>query len=213
MISMKKYLLALILMLSLSFAILISGDAGKQFAVDKAASLCGQANVSAVFICNGNVVRAVYSVSSAGSTFYKPDGEVINCPDVPAPQMGAECLQMMMPNYCPQQENCGASNATSYFPPNNLNQSVVTNQTGPSPVQNQTAGENQTVPQNQTAAENQTPSNTPGNGSATTQPEVPNEVKTGTENPLGYMLPVLVLLGIVALVVLFLLFKNSIQHD
>ena len=56
-------LLSILLFTSLGFAIIIStGDEGAGFATDTAIKMCNQENISSVFICTGNVVKAVSSV-------------------------------------------------------------------------------------------------------------------------------------------------------
>ncbi|VVC02908.1 Uncharacterised protein [Candidatus Bilamarchaeum dharawalense] len=207
MMCMYKHTILLVLMLSLSSAaIWESGDAGKAFAKNTATAMCNEPDVAAVYICNGNVVRVVSSLLGAGSTFYKPDGRVVKCPVVAPTAMGAECLQMMTPNYCPQEEKCGDSNVTDIFP-----------------------GQNDTQPEEPVVTPSEPPETKPPEDTGPKPPEnnviqpaddLPEEVppgttviKTGTENPIGFLLPVVLLLGVAAVIILFLLFKNSIQHD
>jgi len=98
----------IILLSSTAFAAIVtSGDAGESWAQETAAEKCRGENVEAVFICLGNVVKVVSTVPGAGSTFYEPDGNVAECPVVSASEMGAECVQMTMPNYCPTEVVCG----------------------------------------------------------------------------------------------------------
>lgn len=206
-----KYLLALILLLSLSFAAIVqSGDAGKQFANDTATAKCGGPNVAAVYICNGNVVRVVSSLPGAGSTFYKPDGKVVTCPVVAPTMMGAECVQLMLPNFCPQTEVCGESNVTTIFPGNNNQTPVVP----PEPEKNETneSAQNQTSGGQNETVDNETSNNVPPDNGNEVPPTTP-VVKTGTENPFDFLLPVVVLLGVAAVIILFLMFKNSVHHD
>lgn len=205
---MIKYVFLLVLVLSLSFAVVVeSGDAGKEFAKNTTIKMCSEPDTAAVYLCNGNVVRVVSSTPGAGSTFYKPDGRVVKCPEVAAPAMGAECLQLMMPNYCPQKEECGESNVTTVFPGNDLEPPVV------EPEPENDTGDVVTPPE---------PPPTPPVTPPVVEPvtPVPNDngasitvIKTGTENPLNFLLPVVLLLGVAAIIILFMLFKNSIHHD
>ena len=100
----------MLLMLSLGFAAIIeSGDNGEQFAKDTIQEQCQAENIRAVYHCNGNIVKAVSSVPGAGSTFYKPDGAVVVCPVAAPTDMGAVCIQMLHPNFCPSEAECGSS--------------------------------------------------------------------------------------------------------
>lgn len=107
---MKAYLLFMVLLVvssSVSAAILTSGDAGEEWAINISAEKCSEQRVDSVYICLGNVVKVVSTETGAGSTFYKPDGKIVSCPIVAAPQLGAECIQLTMPNYCPGVSVCG----------------------------------------------------------------------------------------------------------
>ncbi|MFH1521010.1 MAG: hypothetical protein ABID61_05170 [Candidatus Micrarchaeota archaeon] len=206
---MRKYVFLLVLMLTISFAaIWESGDGGKEFAKNTIEKMCIEPDTAAVYSCNGNVIRVVSSTSGAGSTFYKPDGRIVNCPEVSAPAMGAECLQMMMPNYCPQQEQCGESNATIVFPGNDLETPVVE----PEPVEPE---ENNTVVQPPVEPPVTPPPTPPVIEPPPVEPTVnPTPIiKTGTENPMNFVLPIVLLLGVAAIIILFMLFRNSIHHD
>lgn len=102
--------LALLALVSLSFpAIVTSGDAGESWAQEFASGKCGEGGYAAVYICLGNVVKAVSEVPGAGSTFYKPDGSAVDCPVVAPTEMGAACVQLTMPNYCPGETVCGTA--------------------------------------------------------------------------------------------------------
>ena len=212
---MEKYVFLLFLMVAVSSAaILQSGDGGVQFAKDTSAEKCTEPNVEAVYICNGNVVRVVSSLLGGGSTFYKPDGRVVECPVVAPTNMGAECMQMMVPNYCPDEEVCGASDATEIFPGQNGtvtpaedeiqeetdNETPVPDETDEVPVVDN--GEETNVDDEESNADNEDD-----------QTYETTVVNTGTENPLGFLLPVVLFLGVAAIIILFLLFKNSIHHD
>ncbi len=125
---MRKLFLAALMVFCLAamcHAEVQSGDNGAGFAANVSLVQCGQGNVSAVYICSGNVVEAVSSVAGAGSTFYRPDGMVINCPVVALSQRSAECAQLSVPNICGNKSVCKAQ------------QTPVTNtsQAAPRPVQ------------------------------------------------------------------------------
>ncbi|MFH0738204.1 MAG: hypothetical protein V1827_06175 [Candidatus Micrarchaeota archaeon] len=207
--------LSLFFMLSLGFAAVIeSGDAGEQFVNDTSEAKCKEQNVQAVYQCLGNVVRVVSSVPGEGSTFYKPEGKVIGCPVVAPTDMGAECLQMMTPNYCPVQAECGVSPAPEIFPgqndtpeqtgdvdayivPGEAASDNLTEETGPKPPQPEPY-----IPKkrNSTTASNEIDmSGTTSSGNL--------------DSALGYVVYVLIILGIGTLGLLFMLFKNSLAED
>jgi hypothetical protein len=203
--------LSLLLMLAASFAYVIeSGDSGKQFAEETAAEKCAEPEVQAVYKCFGNVVRVVSTVPGEGSTFYKPDGKVVRCPVVSPSEMGAECLQMMKPNYCPEQEVCGESPAPEVFPGQNdtpeqvgdLDYYIVEGQAA-SDEKNDTVEvqEPQQVKKKEPLAlkENEL--------------EAPVAAKNNVDWPLGYLAVVVLLLGVGAVGVLFMLFKNSLAEE
>ncbi len=109
-------ILAIVLMFfSVSNAtILTSGDGGEEWAENLSEEKCREEGVSSVYICNGNVVKVIHSAESEGSTFYKPEGKVIDCPLVPPSEMGAECIQMTMPNFCPSDSICGETDEQTF---------------------------------------------------------------------------------------------------
>lgn len=205
----------LLFMLSLSYAgIIESGDGGAGFAASTSAEKCQGADVQAVYTCIGNVVRVVSSVPGEGSTFYKPDGKVVECPVVAPSEMGAECLQLMTPNYCPTEAKCGTSKQ-SEFP----GQSTAPEQTGDAGyyvIPGQAASDaNKT---NESIAPTPAPQPKPQKtGSAAAKPsqlEVPATSGTnGIDGALGYMVYVVAFLGIVSVGVLFMLFKNSLAEE
>jgi len=212
-----KYLsLLLLFVLPASFAVIIvqSGDEGAAFVNETAAKMCQGPDTQAVYKCSGNVVRVVSSLSGGGSTFYKPNGKVVVCPIVPPPQMGAECLQMMTPNYCPIQAECGASPAPEVFP----GQNGTPEQTGDQDayiVPGEAASENFTndtapppkpepyVPKKKTTAMN----------NSGLDAEAPVKSSGDLDSPFGYLFFVILMLGVSAVGVLFMLFKNSISED
>ena len=100
----------LLILATLSHALIIeSGDGGAAFATDTSVKKCREANVAGVYVCSGNVVKAVSAVPGEGSTFYKPDGRVITCPPVAPSDMGAECVQLLSPHLCPNESVCAAA--------------------------------------------------------------------------------------------------------
>lgn len=103
----KILLFAILLVGMVSAAIIESGDAGERFAAEKADEMCKEPGVESVHICLGNTVRVVWSDESRGVTFYEPEGNIRDCPPVAPAQMGAECMQLMHPNYCPEESVCG----------------------------------------------------------------------------------------------------------
>jgi len=206
--------LTVLLMLSVSYAAIVeSGDNGKEFAAAAIAAKCNSSHVQAVYACIGNVVRVVSSVSGEGSTFYKPDGRVVECPVVSPGEMGAECIQLMTPNFCSAKEACGQSPAPETFP----GQNGSPEQTGNGSyyiVEGQAAGD--------AAKKNVT------NTSASLAPKLPNvtlppdsanleiPAVNGSNNidkVLGYIVYIVAFLGIASVGVLFLLFKNSVAEN
>lgn len=190
----ERSIIIFLIMLNVSFAVIIeSGDAGEEFALNMAELKC-QEDAEAVYLCLGNVVK---TVSSNGSTFYKPDGKVVYCPDVSPSEMGAECLQMMVPNYCPEESQCGVSEPETF--PGGANESAS----------------------NATVAELE-----PTQPEPAAQPETKavyfdeeNEFDATTAAPaqfefaLGNLLWVVLLLGTSSVGILFMLFKKSMEEE
>lgn len=198
---MQTSILALLLMLSLSSAVIIeSGDNGVQFANDTAALKCTEAGVQAVYSCIGNVVRVVSTVPGEGSTFYKPDGKVVVCPDVSPTEMGAECVQMMVPNYCPIQAECGASTAPEEFPGSNTSGSV--NESGPQ----------DTLPADSGIPVVEPEAKAPPKIGDSAGIRMPGYTGEG-ESLLGYLAGFIAALGIAAVGILFVLFRKSLAED
>ncbi len=190
--------------------IISSGDSGAQFVNDTAAAQCKAPDVQAVYKCLGNIVRVVSTVPGEGSTFYKPDGKVVHCPVVSPSQMGAECLAMMGPNYCPVQAECGESPAPVVFP----GQNGTPEQTG-----NTTA---YIVPGKEASPQNDTqlaPPPAPQKPETRTSVigqnnlDMPVSSKNDLDSPIGYLVYIVIAMGIGAVGLLFFLFKNSISED
>jgi hypothetical protein len=208
------YVLILALLSTVSFAdIITSGDGGAQFVNDTAAAQCQQPHVQAVYKCLGDIVRVVSSVPGEGSTFYKPDGRVVRCPVVPPSQMGAECLALMGPNYCPTQAECGESPAPAVFP----GQNDTPEQTGDASayiVQGRAASDSLA---NQTdLAPTAQPAPKPAVRAAAPKAnelDIPEANKNNIDSPIGFLVYIVIALGIGAVGLLFFLFKNSISED
>ncbi|MGV8084911.1 MAG: hypothetical protein ACP5N9_01520 [Candidatus Bilamarchaeum sp.] len=200
-------LLVLLLTISLGFAYTVtfqSGDAGESFARNTSMQKCSEAGVNTVFTCSGNVVRVNWTDSSRGLTFYKPDGRVVNCPPVPPTQAGADCFQMQTPNYCQERVVCSVVSQ----PPQPVNNTPQpTPNPRPTPTQNTT-----TPPVNNTPVP--TPELTPN--STVSNPLVPS-APTPSPNAnstfaLDNLMWIIIALGIIALAILFALFKRSIAE-
>jgi len=208
-------LLLLLSISSLSFAyILESGDTGKQFAANKASEICTVENIEAVYVCLGNVVKAVSSVPGYGSTFYKPDGKVVHCPVVAPTDMGAECLQMMTPNYCPVRAECGTSPEQTF--PGQNGTPEQSNPTGYDYV-------DKTQPKEEKPAVGESPIKTNENQTTKTNgsqvvpgsmspPPAPVATPRNFDFSLDNLALVVLLLGVVSVAVLFLLFKSSLSE-
>jgi len=221
----RKILPIFIMLLGFSFAYIIeSGDNGAQFAADKASAVCTEGNVEAVYICLGNVVKAVSSDTSIGSTFYKPDGKVVRCPLVAPTDMGGECLQMMVPNYCPGASVCGESpekvfpgqNGTpeqavtpTYaqplptLPESESNGSAVVSPPASPPKKNSPAGV--TV----TRVSGSATDSVTGSNSDNAPQALPNTFDFALDN----LLLIVLGLGIAGVAVLFALFRNSLSEE
>lgn len=216
----RNLALLLLFMLPLSFAAVIevgesvteSGDAGAKFVNVTAEDMCNGQNVQAVYKCLGNVVRVVSSVPGEGSTFYKPEGKVIHCPVVEPTDMGAECLQMMTPNYCPVEAECGYSPAVPQVFPG---QNDTAEQTGDDDyyvVEGEAASD--------AAAEPEIPEPEPyiprkrDVTNVSNEMDIPaNTAASSVDGMFGYLFYVVLLLGLGAIGLLFLLFKNTLAEE
>ncbi|MBI5046228.1 hypothetical protein HZC07_00665 [Candidatus Micrarchaeota archaeon] len=144
-------------------------------------------NVQSVYLCSGNVVKAIY-VPANGSTFYKPDGAIVQCPDSAPTNMGAECVQLSLPNFCSELV-CGAS-ADGTFPGQKNSTQNATNETIPV-IKNYTREQPEVV-QNKT--------------------NVPVPQAAPFEFLTDNIALLLVILAIVALWVLFGMFRKSLDE-
>ena len=193
-----------LLMLSVSFTasvIIESGDNGEQFAKDTVEEQCHGENVQAVYHCFGNVVKVVSSLEGAGSTFYKPDGSVVVCPVAAPSAMGAECVQMLYPNYCPAQAECGASPEEPFVGQNNVTEEE------PAVVEPEPEPVVEPVP----PAEPYQPSK-PAQPPPRNEEEIPAASQNNFDTAFSDLTLIIVLLGVASIVVLFMLFKKSIAE-
>ncbi len=209
-------LLAILLLFTTSFAAIIeSGDNGVQFAEDTAAAYCHAENVQAVYHCLGNVVRVVSTVEGEGSTFYKPSGVVVHCPVVAPTDMGAECLQMMTPNYCPTEAECGDAPVPQVFP----GQNDTPEQTGDEDyyiIDGEAASDNITEEAPEPVVieepeESYIPEKEPPE-LVKNEEVLPAATENKVDNLLGDLAIVILVLGVLAVVILFMLFKKSINE-
>lgn len=199
----------LLIMLSVSFAYVVeSGDGGKEFAEQTAAAKCGEENVQAVYLCTGNVVRVVSSLSGVGSTFYKPDGKVVHCPVVPPSDLGAECLQLMMPNYCQIEAECGESPAPQVFP----GQNDTPEQTGDLDYYIVDGAALDEVEEEIVVPAKPEPPRTSSVGDNENEADISMASPSGINSALDHLVAVLLLLGMVSVGVLFMMFKSSLQE-
>jgi hypothetical protein len=113
-------ILSIMIFSALGFAAIIeSGDGGQAFAASLSVEKCKESNVSAVYICSGNVVRVDSAVKGEGIIFYKPDGRILYCPGTTAAEMGAECAQyVMQPNVCSTNNVCDSTSTGPVLPTN-----------------------------------------------------------------------------------------------
>ncbi len=207
-------ILAILLLLTTAFAappIVESGDGGEQFAEDTAKAKCLEEDVQAVYHCLGNIVRVVSAIEGEGSTFYKPDGRVIHCPVVEPTDMGAECLQMLTPNYCPVQAECGAAPVPQVFP----GQNDTPEQTGDEDyyiIEGEAASDElEEVPEPEPEPEPEPKKEAPE--PVKNELEIPAANENKVDSMLGDLSLAIVLMGIFSLAVLFLLFKKSMNGE
>ncbi len=196
-------ILTIMLLVPLGFsAIIESGDNGVQFANETSAAKCLDENVDAVYICFGNNVKVVSSVEGEGSTFYKPEGKIVECPDVAPTDMGAECIQMLQPNYCPNESVCGES-PQQVFPGQN-------NSLEPVPVVDEPAVEPEVQPVPEPV------DNRPARPEPVRNPPnrevIPAAVENDYDTAFIDLIWIIVVLGLASLAVLFFAFKKSLTE-
>ena len=179
---------------ALCHAAVQSGDTGAGFAANVSLAKCGESNVSGVYICTGNVVKVVSSLTGGGSTFYRPDGMVVNCPVVAPSQRTGECVQLTSPNLCGNVSVCKAQQA----PQTNASQ-----QPAPQPPKTQPAG-------NETAQPSQPQVNQP-------QPQAPagnvttiiTQRKTVVPDQSGILVLVILVIGMFGLAALHYMYRKT----
>lgn len=195
---MRYFLLGILLfILPVSGVYVVQSDNSSEFANSTASAKCNEEDTQAVYICSGNVVRVV---SYAGtSTFYRPGGSVVHCS---SPSTSAECFQMLTPNYCQNQVECG--NETYVSPPEE-EEAVPTEQpTPPPPPPPATATEN-------ISNQSQTSPPQPNVTRRTTNDlTAPTPTPSNFEFSLDSLVTVLLVLAVVSVVLLFSLFKKSL---
>ncbi|NYZ77514.1 hypothetical protein H0O02_04350 [Candidatus Micrarchaeota archaeon] len=197
-----KPLLVLLLLSGFSCAIILSGDAGEEWSKNKSQEMCARSDVAGVYICLGNTVDVVWKDTSKGSTFYRPDGRDMECQPLEPTEMGAECMQLMMPNYCTLSDNVCGERPPEEFP----------------------GGETEETPPQQPPAE--TPPAEPPPSQLPTQPPVEQGVvitgpqvgagtgatTTTTEGTLSNLVLVVFALAVIALIVLYFVFRRTTRH-
>jgi len=188
--------LILLMLLSASFAAVV--EAGNwtstgSNATDAAAKCAPDVSV---YACTGDVVKVV---SSDGSTFYKPDGRTVSCPNGAASQMGAECVQLLMPNYCPTSVTCENTAKQNQSAPAS---SIASNQSAPVSV---STGQQATATG---AAKPPATQKETAKGDVVIPAAAPSAVDTSMDN----LALVVLLLGALSVGVLFTMFKNSISE-
>lgn len=216
---MKKILvllLSLVVLTQIGFAATVeSGDNGVQFASEVSREKCALAQTQAVYICKGNVVKVVST--NQVSTFYKPDGRVVTCPNGASPaQMGAECVQLQMPNICPNESVCGQSTQTN-FPGQNTSSTtynaegeiVNTTNNTQTPINNPTEPTvSPTVTNN-----NQPTVNTNNQENQSVNEEIINSVPTKSlDSAPDNLIYIIFGLGIASLIVLFFMFRKTLSE-
>ncbi|MFH1394008.1 MAG: hypothetical protein ABII71_00300 [Candidatus Micrarchaeota archaeon] len=195
------FFMFLVLLSSAAFAaILTSGDGGAEWAQVTAREKCQEENVGAVYLCLGNVVRVVSTVPGAGSTFYEPDGNIARCPLVSPSEMGAECVQMTMPNYCPDEVVCGEAEE-HVFPGHSDYEAVMEPEEAPEPTPEPEVPEPALISSDEPEDE---PAPQKADERKTTKPE------TVTDESIFSNLAFMVLvLGVVAILVIYFLFRRT----
>ncbi len=157
-------------------------------ASDAAAAKCGPG--VQVYVCSGDAVKVV---SSDASTFYKPDGSIVSCPNAAASQIGAECVQLLMPNRCSTEVKCET--------PVPQNQTTPVNKT-----ENVSVG-SATAPVVAPVKAASTP-----NDVSKKDIVIPAAAPSNADFSLDNLALVVLLLGAVSVGVLFTMFKNSISE-
>lgn len=195
-----KIVFVLLMLAGLQFALIMSGDAGEKWAQEKAQEMCQQPGVGAVYICLGNAVDVVWADESKGSTFYEPEGTVVNCLPVAPTDMGAECMQLMMPNYCTLDDNVCGYVAPEEFPGGETEGEIIYNGT-PEPEK---VTEPETTTPETTTPETKKSVIVVGEPSETTPAIVPT-----MDSTLSNLILIVFVLAVIAIIVLFFIFKRT----
>ncbi len=194
-----KTLFVLLIFAGLYSALWMSGDAGEEWAQETAEELCKDSEVAAVYICLGNTVDVVWKDESKGSTFYEPEGNIVNCPPVAPTDMGAECMQLMMPNYCTLDDNVCGHMAPEEFPGGETEGEIIYNgvpEEEPEPVEPTPVEETpRTTDTGKTVLVEQ------GTGAAQAAPTA--------EGTLDNLILIIFALAIIAIIVLYFVFKRT----
>lgn len=212
-----KYLVLLFLIsLSLASAETQSGDNGVAFAAAKSAQMCASDNVQAVYVCNGNVVRVVSSVPGQGSTFYLPDGQVVQCPIASPTNIGGQCMELLMPNFCQTDSKCGNATMPQVFPGQNNSAEQSGNATYyiiPGQAANGSGNDTAAAlaPEQQNP---QVPKINKAVSAVANDITIPTSSASGrVDSIINYLVYVVLFLGIVSVGVLFMLFRNSLVDE
>jgi hypothetical protein len=190
------------------------GDGGEVFANETAPALCDEKDVQAVYVCNGNVVRVVSTISGQGSTFYKPDGIVVSCPVLPPTDIGMECLQLLMPNFCQAESICG--NTSEQIFPAEPDSPELTGDEDYYIIEGQSAAdepeevEPEVIPEPEPVVQ---PPKKVANLDEMNEEDIPAMTPTGFDAALDNLLWGVMFLGAVVVGLLFVLFKKSVNEE
>ncbi|MEM2908547.1 MAG: hypothetical protein QW590_03685 [Candidatus Bilamarchaeaceae archaeon] len=210
----NRIMLVLLLLASVYSALWISGDAGEQWSKEKAEEMCSRNDVAAVYICLGNVVNVVWKDTKKGSTFYKPDGRIVECPPLTPAEMGAECMQLMMPNYCTLDDNVCGEAPPEEFPGGKTEGEIIYEGTPQKPSEKITPMVE--VEERPPQQESQPPSKAPKQEGPIVVPFAGSNVTPKTTATEGQVFDALALgviaLAIIAIVLLYLAFKRMTPH-
>lgn len=197
-----KTIFVLLMLAGLQFALITSGDAGEEWAMEKAEEMCRNSEVAAVYICLGNTVSVIWEDESKGTTFYEPEGNIVNCPPVAPSEMGAECMQLMMPNYCTTDNNICGSIEPEAFPGGETEGEIIYNGV---PVEEETEEPEETT---QEETEETKPADTgktvlvePSTGTTSAAPTA--------EGTLDNLILIIFGLAVVAIILLYFVFKRT----
>lgn len=209
---MKAILFTILLLVSSSVyaVILTSGDSGEDWARELAVEKCKEQNVGAVYICLGNVVKVVSTEVGAGSTFYKPEGKIVSCPVVAAPELGAECIQLTMPNYCPGDSVCGEAEEQVFPGHSDFDEQIEE-------VEEIKEEQEETEPEQPVEPEEETKEEQPEEPKEQKQPTEQKVKKTAKESPdlfasvLDSTALIIFGIGLVVVLILYGLFKKTVR--